>query len=1097
MIRAEYFMREPRIAHSPKLIRKPEVSIMLPTYCRGDNGLLKRSIESVLSQTFSSFELIVMDDGSTDGTADLVSAYVKADERIIHVRHDGNCGLPALRVNEALLMARGDICAYQFDDDQWTANYLEKVAGALQRSPDFEVAYGLCKSTYDGFPHLLGGPFNYAQLLAGNYIANNTLLHRRSVFERLGGYDMHLVMRRLCDWDLWLRWGREAAFLSVYDEVVSIVEGGLAESLGKTVALDGLLTRAQMALNRNESLRPGALKSYVIDDLDHLEHLGQSKMDGVWRQQVAPYQSRFRHIWTAVRPPSAKRLHVLVVKGHFDTTIDITVGNCAQVLADDYVFTFMPLVQTGEAAISCSDILLLHRAGDQHAEYLGGIARRQGKPVVFLIDDELTDLRSGAEELSNLEPHKFCQPSLESIVREADFVITYSNLIRESIQRLNARNVVLSANIPRKWLEDSKSKLDAPTGTSKAGESPVRIGVFAGGPRQNLIVWPAIVQASRRLGTRAVFKFWDFTPEALEELQSPYRCELFTQQDAAGTEFERALQPSRELSIFSYHQYVSRFTSSGFDVLIAPTFAGEDAKCAKCLTKFLEITAAGAVGVYVDVEPYSMVADGVSGIKCQNTVESLGAAIMKAATLLPSERDRLIGNAIRAIERDYTSEVQAPRVAAALEAAVLHGLLKKNSLGKPTIAYFCHSPYLAGAENNLLRHATLAHEFQFEPFLVFPSISKNMDEEIQRRATSLGIAIAYLPLTVETEADVPRQLDDAATAEIRRWLRQHRISLVHSVTLMREVGEAARSLSIPHAASLYATNSQHPSGFHHCDVVHSDSFVYANRWGDVLDTPVRRIMSYVPDEYFDVRPSPVASDGNLTVGIFGTLQPRKGQLQAVEAVGFLKSQLGLSIRLQLYGYDHFYPDYLEACKDTAERYGVSDLVSFPGFVTDHAAALRNVDVLLCASDWESIPLTVLEAMASGRLVIAPNVGGIGEIVSARTGILMVDNTPSSICRAFATALKLTADEWKNKTTLAREVIREECSKYKVATELFRLYRQAITFHSTDSKANCSQRERVTTGAQPPAESVLEALEVLRSRLHEINACFTSRPNGAA
>src|SRR5579862_3105227 len=113
MIRADYFMNEAKIAHSPELIPNPEVSIILPTFCRGDNGLLKTAIDSVLAQTFSSFELIVMDDGSTDSTASVVSEYVKQDDRVIHVRHESNCGLPALRVNEGLLMARGEFCAYQ------------------------------------------------------------------------------------------------------------------------------------------------------------------------------------------------------------------------------------------------------------------------------------------------------------------------------------------------------------------------------------------------------------------------------------------------------------------------------------------------------------------------------------------------------------------------------------------------------------------------------------------------------------------------------------------------------------------------------------------------------------------------------------------------------------------------------------------------------------------------------------------------------------------------------------------------------------------------------------------------------------------------
>ena len=108
MIRADYFMRGAKVSHSPRLIHKPDISIILPTYCRGDNGLLKRAIESVLAQTHSSFELIVMDDGSTDSTAEVVSGYVNTDDRVIHVRHERNCGLPALRVNEGLLMARGE-----------------------------------------------------------------------------------------------------------------------------------------------------------------------------------------------------------------------------------------------------------------------------------------------------------------------------------------------------------------------------------------------------------------------------------------------------------------------------------------------------------------------------------------------------------------------------------------------------------------------------------------------------------------------------------------------------------------------------------------------------------------------------------------------------------------------------------------------------------------------------------------------------------------------------------------------------------------------------------------------------------------------------
>src|ERR1700712_2432173 len=95
----------------------PEVSVVLPTFHRNASGLLRRALESVLSQSFADFELIVVDDGSTDGSRELILAAQAADPRIVYVRHGLNCGLPALRVNEGIELARGRHVAFQFDDD--------------------------------------------------------------------------------------------------------------------------------------------------------------------------------------------------------------------------------------------------------------------------------------------------------------------------------------------------------------------------------------------------------------------------------------------------------------------------------------------------------------------------------------------------------------------------------------------------------------------------------------------------------------------------------------------------------------------------------------------------------------------------------------------------------------------------------------------------------------------------------------------------------------------------------------------------------------------------------------------------------------------
>jgi hypothetical protein len=244
---------------------------------------------------------------------------------------------------------------------------------------------------------MLGGPFDYARLMAGNYIANNSVVHRRSIFERLGGFDMHLVMRRLCDWDLWLRWGHRVPFLFV-DEVVSAVEGGKPDSIGRNCFLDLFVTRAHMAFDRDDRLRPEALKSYAVDELDHLRHLGKHKLNAIWNQHVAPYQARFREIWTEVRMP-ANRAHVLMSGTRFDVDIEMTIRNLAQNLAPNFAFTFVPQTQTNEAAILCADILMLDGAIEQHTPGLAEIARKHGKTVGYLMDEAV----AVADEVAELD----------------------------------------------------------------------------------------------------------------------------------------------------------------------------------------------------------------------------------------------------------------------------------------------------------------------------------------------------------------------------------------------------------------------------------------------------------------------------------------------------------------------------------------------------------------------------------------------------------------------------------------------------------------------------------------------------------------------
>jgi len=108
MIRAGDFLGDQSVRRREGAPESPAVSVILPTYRRREGSLLERAIRSVLGQTFGDLELIVVVDGSNDGS-DLIRSLQTEDPRLVHVRHEANCGLPALRVDEGIELARGGL----------------------------------------------------------------------------------------------------------------------------------------------------------------------------------------------------------------------------------------------------------------------------------------------------------------------------------------------------------------------------------------------------------------------------------------------------------------------------------------------------------------------------------------------------------------------------------------------------------------------------------------------------------------------------------------------------------------------------------------------------------------------------------------------------------------------------------------------------------------------------------------------------------------------------------------------------------------------------------------------------------------------------
>lgn len=212
----------------------PTVSVIVPVL----NGAsyIPKAIESVLAQSFEDFELIIVDDGSTDGTAAVVRAY---DDTRIRYFYQQNRGLSAAR-NSGIRIARGGWLAFLDCDDYWHPGKLSAQLDAARRVPDAGLIYCAATSTtMDGeviceIPALIEGAV-LPELLRGNRVAGSasSAMVRREVFDRVGIFDEELRCSE--DWDMWLRVAAVTTVARVETPLVCC--RNTPGSLGKKVAV--------------------------------------------------------------------------------------------------------------------------------------------------------------------------------------------------------------------------------------------------------------------------------------------------------------------------------------------------------------------------------------------------------------------------------------------------------------------------------------------------------------------------------------------------------------------------------------------------------------------------------------------------------------------------------------------------------------------------------------------------------------------------------------------------------------------------------------------------------------------------------------------
>jgi len=179
-----------------------KISVIIPTYNRAD--FLREAIDSVLAQTYREFELLVIDDGSTDHTRDVIAMYGK--QLTSHFQE--NRGVSSAR-NLGIRVSQGEYIALLDSDDRWLPQKLERQIAIMEHHPDLQlchteeiwIRHGVRVNPKKKHKKYSGDIFQYCLPLC--VISPSSVMIRRTVFDEVGGFDERLPACE--DYDLWLR----------------------------------------------------------------------------------------------------------------------------------------------------------------------------------------------------------------------------------------------------------------------------------------------------------------------------------------------------------------------------------------------------------------------------------------------------------------------------------------------------------------------------------------------------------------------------------------------------------------------------------------------------------------------------------------------------------------------------------------------------------------------------------------------------------------------------------------------------------------------------------------------------------------------------
>lgn len=252
---------------------RPLISIIIPAY--NSESVISRTIESVLAQTYDNWELIIVDDGSTDNTKEVVGQFVKKDKRISYIWQK-NSGGAASPKNTGFKYAKGDFIAYLDHDDEWLSQKLEKQIELFKSNDKLGVVscnvFVINEIEKTSGERKLSRFKSVKDLLAsaGNYVfSNSSAVIPKKVIEKVGPRDENLKLFE--DQDMFIRIAEAGYDIDSPPEILLkyyISKKSLSQNFEKA-AQD-----YERFINKHRNL----LEKYPKVFSSHLRHLGTTCM---------------------------------------------------------------------------------------------------------------------------------------------------------------------------------------------------------------------------------------------------------------------------------------------------------------------------------------------------------------------------------------------------------------------------------------------------------------------------------------------------------------------------------------------------------------------------------------------------------------------------------------------------------------------------------------------------------------------------------------------------------------------------------------------------------------------------------------------------